>query len=262
MLVWFWGLMRMESMTLARKTVVVRNGDFVARRRVAGMVFSFLGIAILLGGMGITFFGDPVTSGVIAWTSLPLGFLLSQVGLYFSHRYVRNPRPDERIDEAFKHIAKDGRMYHYVLPVPHVLLTPAGPIVVVAKFQSGNITVDEYSWKQTGLGLRRFFGQEHIGNPSKEAVYYIKVLAKYISQHVPSVAEKEIPMSAIIVFTTKEGGQLDLKGSAIPAMHYTKVKGFWRQRERDARLDLADYEAIREAFDGEAGEWLAGAEQG
>lgn len=234
--------------------VSIRNEQHIALRRRIGLVASLAGIITLLGGMIVTLFGDPATYGLIPLLSLPVGFLLSQVGLYFSHRYVRQPRPDQRLDEALEKAAKDGRIYHYILPVPHVLLSPSGLLAIVAKFQSGHIVADGDKWTQKGLGLRRFFGQEGVGNPTTEAEYQIKQLAKYISRHVPSLADKEIPMSAVIVFTTKEGGELDLKRSTVPAMHYSKLKGFWKQRKNEARLPAEDYKALRQAFDAAAGD--------
>lgn len=234
--------------------VIIRNEKHIANRRRIGLTTSLAGIAILIGGMIVSLISDPTTYGLLPLLALPLGFLLSQVGLYFSHRYVRAPRPDERIDEGLRKAAKGSRLYHYVLPIPHVLLSPGGVIAIVSKYQSGNIVADGYKWTQKGLGLRRFFGQENVGNPSNEAEYQIKQLAKYISRNVPELAEKEIPMSAIIVFTTKEGGELDLRNSTIPAMHYTKLKGFWKQRKNDVRLPESDFKALQAAFDAAAGE--------
>ena len=59
-------------------------------------------------------------------------------------------------------------------------------------------------------------------------------------------------MGAIIVFTSKGNNELDLKGSDLPAMHFTKLKGFMRQRKSDAPLEEADYAALRAAFDEKA----------
>lgn len=232
--------------------VIIRNDKYVQSRRQLGMALSFISMGVLLGGMFILF-TDRLDLYIFAILSLPFGWMLSQVGLYFSHRFVRTPRPDQRLDEELEGVVKDGRLYHYVLPVSHVLLTPAGPIVLIPKYQGGNISVEGERWKQTGLGFSRVFGQESVGNPTREAEMAVKQLARFISQNVPSLADKELPIGALIVFTTKHGGQLELQNSSIPAMHYSKLKGFWKQRTKDKPLPAEEYQALLKAFEEAAG---------
>lgn len=237
--------------------IIIRDEKKIARFRTIGQVASFVGMAALIGGMVLVFTGDPEDVFWLQMVALLVGWILSQVGIYFAQRYVRRPRPDQVLDEALEKAARDGRFYHYILPAPHVLLTPAGIIVFVAKFQGGNISVEGDKWRQKGMGLRRLFGQENIGNPSREAEHYVAAIASFLKKHAPEI--EEVPIGALIVFTSKGMKNLDLKGSAIPAMHYTKVKGFLKQQKR-ARLPAADYAAIRAAFDNKAGDVTQGVE--
>ncbi|MCA9979733.1 MAG: hypothetical protein KDD89_02835 [Anaerolineales bacterium] len=230
---------------------IIRNEQHIRVRRFIAYTFSFAGMAVLLAGMGGLFL-EP-TSALVIWLpilALPLGYGLAQVGLYFSNRYVRTPRPDERLDESLQSVARDGRLYHFVLPAPHVLLTPAGLIALIPKFQIGDISVEGSKWKQTNVGfMRRMFGQEALGNPTAEAEYRVKQIAQFVSQNVEALREEELPIGAIIVFTSKAGGTLDLRESDIPAMHFTKLKGFWKQRQKDTPLPREKYEALRAALD-------------
>lgn len=230
--------------------VIIRDDKKIARYRTIGQVASFAGMAALIGGMVLIFVGDPQTVFYWQLAALLLGWMLSQVGIYLAQRYVRRPRPDQVLDEALEKVGKDGRIYHYILPAPHVLLLPSGIIVIVAKYQGGKISVQDNKWRQTGMGLRRFFGQEGLGNPTREAENSIAAIAHFLQKNAPQV--EEVPIGALIVFTTKGIKELDLKGSSIPAMHATKVKGFLKQQSR-ARIPAADYEAIRAAFDQKAG---------
>lgn len=214
-------------------------------------IANFVGLGALIIGFILAFanlesFANLVLFQLIA---LGVGWILSQVGIYLTHRYLRDPRPDQVLDDAVKKVARDGRMYHFLLPAPHVLLTPEGIIVFNLKYQGGQISVEGDKWKQRGVGMRKFFGQEGLGNPSREAETMVKALANFIRQHAPSV--EEVPIGAMIVFTTKGVKNLDVKQSKIPAMHATKVKGFLRQQKREP-LPAADYEAIRAAFDEKA----------
>jgi hypothetical protein len=234
---------------------IIRDENRIARLRRVSQITSFLGMGALIIGMILVFAGDIQTVFTYQLLALLVGWLLSQIGIYLGHRYIRNPRPDEVLDQTLRKIARKGRMYHYILPAPHVLLLPTGIMLFVTKYQAGNISVEGDKWKQRGLGLRRLFGQEQLGNPTREAESYIKATASFISKNAPEV--EEVPMAAVIVFTTKGNNELDLKNSDIPALHYTKLKGFMRQRAGDQPLPEADFQALQRAFDAKAGDLVA-----
>jgi hypothetical protein len=172
---------------------------------------------------------------------------MAQIGTYLAHRYVRSPRPDEVLDKAVKPAAGNGRMYHFILPAPHVLLTPAGPIVFNLKFQNGEISYQDGKWKQRGIGMRRFFGQEGLGNPQQEVESMVKSLAAFIHKEDPTI--EEIPIGAMIVFTTETIKSLDVEGSEIPAMQAAKVRKFLRKEGLGKPLAPQTYQALQNIFD-------------
>lgn len=233
--------------------IIYRDEERIAKLKRRGQQVSIIGFLLLLGGFVLVFI---TVQYLILFQTLALvgGFGLTQYGLYLQHRYARSPRPDEVLDDAVKSVARDGIMYHYVLPAPHVLLTPAGPIVFALKYQTGVIRADGDKWSQKGLGFRRFFGQEGLGNPTRDAESMVKSLAGYIGRQAPEI--DEVPIAAMIVFTSKNKDELDVKGSRIPAMHYSKVKGFLKQKGKGASLSEAEYDALRAAFDDAAGDLI------
>jgi hypothetical protein len=212
-------------------------------------------MAVLVGAL-ILGFVNPERYFYLQLLALPLGWILSQLGLYMAHRYMRSPRPDELLDDALSSVARQGRMYHYILPAPHVLLLPAGPVVFIPKYQSGDITVEDNRWRQKGVRLwRKIFSQDSLGDPTREAENAVRSLAAFINKQAPSV--EEVPIGAIIVFTAKNAGELDLAGSAIPAMHVTKLRGYFKQKAPRDPLPAAEYDALRSAFDEKAGKLVA-----
>lgn len=226
--------------------VILRDDARIQKLKRRSQQLSLVGFLFLAAGLVILFL--PLENPFIFQTlALITGWIVSQIGIYLSHRYARSPRPDEVLDDALKGVARDGRMYHFLLPAPHVLLTRSGPIVFVLKFQTGEISVTEDKWKQKGIGFRRFFGQEGLGNPAKEAETMIESLANYIRKYAPDVEELDI--GAMIVFTSKNIKSLDVKNSAIPAMHYSKVKGYLRHKGQGDPLPKEDYSALLAAFD-------------
>ena len=231
--------------------VIFRDEERIARMGRIAKIVNFVGLGALIVGFILAFTNLQSFSNLVLYqlTALGVGWLLSQVGIYLTHRYLRQPRPDQVLDDAVKKVARNGRMYHFLLPAPHVLLTPEGIIVFNLKYQGGQISAHGDKWKQRGVGMRKIFGQEGLGNPSREVDAMVQALANFIRKNVPSI--EEVPIGAMIVFTTKGVKNLDVDQSNIPAMHATKVKGFLRQKRRDP-LPEADYKAIKAAFDAQA----------
>lgn len=231
--------------------LVIRDEERIARMKKISQITSTAGFVILAAGFILLFIDNP--NRILFQTlALILGWLVAQIGMYLSHRYGRSPRPDEVLDDAIRPVAADGRLYHYILPAPHVLLTQAGPIIFVLKYQTGRISVEGDRWKQRGIGYRRIFGQEGLGNPSKDAETMVKTLANFIRKNAPDV--EEVAIGALIVFTSKNIESLDVKGSDIPAMHFSKVKGFLRQKGVGNKLAPDVYNSLRTAFDKAAGD--------
>jgi hypothetical protein len=233
--------------------VILRDEEYVAKQKKRSRQASLIGFVFLLGGF-VLVFANVQYLVLFQLAALLIGFGLSQYGLYLTHRFGRSPRPDEVLDDALKNVARDGRLYHYVLPAPHVLLTKSGPIVFVLKYQIGNIVADGDNWRQSGIGFRRFFGQEGLGNPTKDADKMVSALAGYINKHAPEL--EEVLIAPMIVFTSKNIKNLDVADSNIPAMHYSKVKGFLRHKGLGDPIATSDYETLRAAFDEAASDLL------
>jgi hypothetical protein len=229
--------------------LVIRDEERIKRMRFLSQFMTFTGLAALILGLVLAFTMETVEVFIYQLIALAVGLILSQFGVYLGHRYVRRPRPDQVIDDAVKTVIKKGRMYHYLLPTSHVLLTPRGIIIFLAKYQVGEITAEGDKWTQKGIGLRRFFGQEAIGNPTREAQIAVERLANFLRKNAPEV--EEVPIAAIIVFTTKEIKSLDVARSSWPAMSYRKVKGYLKQQwqNQQEQMDPQTYTAVQEAFD-------------
>jgi len=228
----------------------IRDDKKIARYRQIGIITMFVSIGILLSGL---FLGSNQIWSLLA---LGIGWLVAQVSLYLSNRYVRKPRADEALDEVLsklvaEKVVKRGRVYHYCLPVPHVLLTPDGIVLFVLKYQRGNMEADGDKWRQTKVGLlnlNKYLAQESIGNPTREAELALQLMVNFLNKNVPEV--EELPLAVLIAFTTVPNTQLDVQRSRVPAMHVSKVKGYLRQQwEKSKPMPKNHYEAIQAAFD-------------
>ncbi|HOU40477.1 MAG TPA: hypothetical protein PK829_04325 [Promineifilum sp.] len=235
--------------------IVLRDEKRIARLGRAAQLISLAGLLVLVGGLLIIFFSRDPRIFLFQLAALVIGFALSQVGLFLSQRYLRRPRPDQVLDRAAgKFARKDGRLYHYLLPAPHVLLLPTSVVVLLAKYQGGNISAHGDQWRQTGLGMRRYFGREGLGNPTREAEAMTARVAALVKDAAPNA---DVPVLPVIVFTTQNIDTLDVKESRLPATHFSKLSAVLRQQTMGLKpLPRADYEAIRAAFDARAAHLL------
>jgi len=231
---------------------IIRDERRIARLKRVGAYLNFLGMGVLIAGLVLPLIIKDTRIIVFQFLAIPGGWLLAQAGIYLTHRYFRDPRPDEVLDEALRKVARDGRMYHYVLPAPHVLLTPSGPIVFTLKYQVARVYYADGKWKQSGMSLvRRFFGQEGLGNPERDAQRDLQKLVGFLEKEVQEL--DEVPVGVMLVFTSK-GVDLDAGDSPIPAYHYTKLKGVFKRTTQGPPLPEESYRLLQAAFDEKAGD--------
>jgi hypothetical protein len=99
--------------------------------------------------------------------------------------------------------------------------------------------------------MRRFFGRENLGNPTREAEAMVVKMKAFIQEAAPSAVD--VLIFPIIVFTAKNIDELDVKESRIPAVHSAKLTSALRQQTINVKpMPRADYEALRSAFDAKA----------
>lgn len=129
------------------------------------------------------------------------GFIILQFSVYLSNRFGRKPRIDERVTAALKGLTKDYTLYHYVTPVNHLLVGPAGVWVIRPYYQRGTIVYEKDRWKQKGggflLGYLKLFAQEGLGRPDLETQADLDMLRdafkKTLGDDIP-------PLNASLVF--------------------------------------------------------------
>jgi len=223
---------------------IIANAPFIQRRAKIARYVSLAGLALLGGGF-VTSLLQPKLL-LWAYATLPIGIILANIGIYLTNRYGREPRPDQMLDQALKGLDDRYVIYHYMLPSSHVLVTPQGLHPLIVKFQPGTFVNEDERWqhRQSFLGrLMRLFGQESIGNPTREARAEAGTLARYLAEQAPGV---DVPIEPIIVFT-HPAAQLTLTSPAVPVIPAKKLKGYVRSFERRRtlpRLILAKLENV------------------
>jgi hypothetical protein len=206
---------------------VVRNDRYIQTRSKIGRYASLGGLAVLAGGLLTSFLGQQRPELItLSFVCLLIGFVLSQVGIYYGNRFVRPDRPDEALTKALKGLDDRFILYHYQLPTPHVLLAPEACYVFAVYTQSGRVAARGDRWRQS-LGWRWLFawlGQEGLGNPTKAAEFEAESLRRYLAKKLPDV---DVPLTPVIVFSHPTV-ELDVADTSVPVVHVKKLKDWLR----------------------------------
>ncbi len=203
---------------------VIRNTRYIETRGKIGRYTSLAGLAVLFGGMLISLFQPKYIT--ISFVCLMLGFVLSQVGIYYGNRFVRPDRPEEALSKALKGLDDRYVLYVYETPVAHVLLAPEACYVLSVYPQSGKIRAQGDRWKQS-LGWRAIFAwmsQEGVSNPSRAALSEAETLKRYVAKQLPDV---ELDPTPVVVFSNPNV-DLEVSDTPVPVMHIKKLKDWLR----------------------------------
>src|SRR5205085_12639761 len=127
---------------------------------------------------------------------MPLGLITTVVSVRLTNQYVRPPHPEDAIREGLRSINRRSVLYHYVLPVHHVLVAPQGVFSITTRFQDGYFKIEGDTWhssKNRGplAPISLFLKQEGLGDPFKQAAEE--------AQKVQAIIDKAIPDSGIKV---------------------------------------------------------------
>lgn len=222
---------------------LITNEPLIKRNAAIGKYAATSGLVILVGGLVVSLFKPEYQ--FVPFITLIIGFILSNVGIYFSNRYVRQPRPDKSVEGALKGFDDKYALYQYRLPASHVLVCPSGVFVIVPKFQSGTIAWDGKRWKHKGGSVfLSLFGQEGLGNPNAEAAAEVESLSRYLAKNV----EGDLPPAQAIIAFYNPKATIEAKDAPIPAMHVKQLKEYLRKLPKGPTLMPAQVEKLDEAL--------------
>jgi hypothetical protein len=223
---------------------IIKNEKLIKRNGRIGQWTSLGALGVLGIGMYLSFQRPDLF--VYSIGALIAGFTMTQVGMYYSNRWGRSPRPDEQLDAALKGLPGDTTIYHYVTPVPHLLVGSAGMWVFQIYHQRGKVTYYKNRWRLTGGGFMQaymtIFGQEGIGRPDAEIANEIEVLKKHFARQLDGTELPEI--KAALVFTNEQA-EIDNTDAPLPVLKLKQLKDFIRQKAKDKSIDSVILEKVK-----------------
>lgn len=214
---------------------IVTNLKYIRRNRKIGQFTTFGSLGILVIGFIVSLQPDPAlfTYSLIA---LVVGFILSQVGIYFGNRWGRSPRPDEVLSAGLKGLDDKYVLYNFMTVVPHLLIGPAGIWIISTFTQQGVITYDaeKKRWHQRGGNfLMKVFGQEGLGRPDQDTYALVQDFQKFITKEV-DISNLPAPQVAMVFLSDPKKVSVVAPDSPTPAMHVEKLKDFIRRQAKES----------------------------
>ncbi|RPI85660.1 MAG: NERD domain-containing protein [Chloroflexi bacterium] len=227
---------------------VVTNEKLIKRNTRIAQIAGLAGMGVLIAGMVVLFrYPEQV---MLTWLTVLGGFLLSQVGIYFTNRYGRRPRPDEQINSSLKGLDHNFTIYHYKTPTSHLLVGPAGIWVIVPRYQKGVITYEKGRYKQKTRnfmqGYMRIFGQEGLGRPELEVESEKENINRFLKKRLPDVELP--PVQAALVFTSEQAVLENVDEAENPTIPVKKLKDVVRKAAKTKSMGMDKVKAINEVI--------------
>lgn len=229
---------------------VVLNQKRLKRYLRIAQGFSLAGLVLFFIGMYITFTRDP-SWAPWAFVALLIGFLITQVGIYYGNRYGRMPRVDQILTRALKGISREYTLYHYATPASHVMVGPAGIWVFVPKYQRGRISYKNGKWRQSGgllLWYLKLFSQEALGRPDMEVEEEVNAVRQVLAPLYKD-EDKMPPIEAVLVFTSPKAELVDVHDAPVPALKPEQLKEYLRPKLKRRVLSQEEVKRICEALE-------------
>ncbi len=224
------------------KTII--DNKRIRQRATISNLMSIGGLITLLASVLLPLFVPGVAS--FSFAMLVIGLGVSMVGIYYANRWVRQPRPEDKLDAALKSLNDSYHLFHYPsLPCDHVLLTPAGVLILETVSIGGVFTYKGGKWKESmtiGRALR-FIVEEHLGDPFKATSGAERMIKSQIEQL--EIPEAKAPVKSVVVFT-HPAVDLEVENPPTPVVKVDKLRKLVPTKSR--LLDDADYQRLDEYF--------------
>jgi hypothetical protein len=227
----------------------ITNVDRITKGARLGKIATLVGLGFLVGGLIISLVLQESPLLWLSFACLLLGLLVSSVGTMNMNRWVREPRADQALVQGLKGFDNRYRLYNYVLPAPHVLLTPVGLFVLTAMGQDGVIRYEGDKFRRDfSLGrLVRFMAEEGLGRPFAEADAQVQALQKFLEEHD---AGPRVEIQNVLIFYNPRA-QLSVSAPPRPVVLPKGLKKAIRKQAGE-KLSSGQYRQLQELFEGGA----------
>lgn len=243
---------------------VVVNHQLIKRNGRLGKVATAIGLAAM--GVGLYISLNMASPGkmidqtvvVMSYAVLIVALVALSMGRYYLARWSRRPRVDEVLAESMKGFDPKSYLFSYLpgLPVEHLMVTPRGLVVILAKHIVGEISNSGDRWRRkTSWG--HFFGgysEGGLGNPTQEGMRGGALVQARVAEALGADADA-VPVSAIIVFTDSRA-KVQVENAALPVVEPKELRNHIRALHPEAKLSPERVEQLANLFAPDRGKYV------
>jgi len=203
---------------------VITNERYVQIHKYLATATSLIGVLTLFASILLPFFQPSYGETPPIWLVL-IAIAFAATGLRLSHYWLREPLPHDALDQGLKGFPAGSALYHYRLPVPHVLVAPTGVFALTVKPYPIGVHIEEGGWRRAGrpLGnlLSAIYRQDSIGDPGRLATRQAQKLQAWLDKHLP---DNDVTVQPIVVFSSPQAALNVEKQSEPPTFYADKRK--------------------------------------
>lgn len=226
----------------------VTNTKLVQSRGTWGKRLAIIGFIMLFAAVFMPLRDELL---VFSWPVMIIGFVISNIGMFSYNKYARPPLPHDLLDKALKGLDNRFRLYNFTTPVPHVLLTPSGVMVIVLRRMGGDISCHGERWqaKTSFLSKLRIFTEDQVGNPALDLRQDASRLQALLEAKLSSTeGEKPVALGGFVYFSHPDA-KLALDQPTVPVLTDRNLKDYLRRQAGD-KLPQARYDEIAAVLEG------------
>jgi hypothetical protein len=229
----------------------ITNNRLLESRGKIGKRVTWGGFILVFGSLGVLYL--PIAeSQMLSMIVMLGGFLITNVGMYYFNRYVRPPLFHTLVEEALKGLDNRYRLYNYMGPVDHVLLTPNGVMAITVRRMGGVITCigDKWSTRTGILSRLRFTAEDQLANPSADLRQDVSRLQALLEAKLPDDKnEKPVPIGGVVYFA-HSNAVLKLDQPTVPVVTSKNLADHLKRLAAGEKLTPARAEAVSSVLEG------------
>jgi hypothetical protein len=229
---------------------ILNNEKLIKTRTTWSGRLMLAGFGLILGSALLTFLNPTQPSYIIpAYAALFGGFIIFNVGASSGAKWRLLPRPDQALARTLKGLDHRHRLYNFLLPAEHVLLTPAGVVVYQVRRMMGVISCTNDKWyhKRSIFSRLRFAAEEQVGDPTRDVKLDVTQMQQFLEKNLDNA--DLVTVDGLILFSNPNV-QLTVENPSVPVLTAKDAKDYMRRFVADRpKLDQETYDILADLFD-------------